>query len=148
MDLEFSLKSFDGLSSNELYAILRLRSEVFVVEQDCVFLDMDGKDAISLHLMGWCEGKIVAYSRLFDANGYYAEASIGRVVIDANFRDKKWGHALLQKGFDLILEHFGQTKIRIGAQLYLKKFYETNGFEVAGPVYLEDGIEHIEMIRH
>ncbi len=147
MNLDFTLKSFESLTSNELYAILRLRSEVFVVEQDCVFLDMDGKDAIALHLMGWFEGKIVAYSRLFDANGYYAEASIGRVVIDADCRDKKWGHALLQRSFEQILTHFGQTKIKIGAQLYLKKFYEANGFEISGPMYLEDGIEHIEMIR-
>lgn len=147
MELKWKMKPFEALNVNELYDLLKLRSEIFVVEQNCVYLDLDGKDKKALHLMGEYEGKIVAYSRLFDAGISFDNASIGRVVVDANYRDKKWGHELMQVAIAEIKSNFGKDKITIGAQLYLKKFYESHGFVQTSEMYLEDDIEHIEMIR-
>lgn len=147
MEIHWKIKSFENLSINELYDILRLRSEIFVVEQNCVYLDLDGKDKLALHLFGECEEKIVAYSRLFKPGISFENASIGRVVVDANYRDKKWGHELMKQAIAEILLHFGESKITIGAQLYLKKFYESHGFVQTSEMYLEDDIPHIEMKR-
>ena len=147
MKLEWKIKPFNTLSAQEVYSFLKLRSEVFVVEQNCVFLDIDGKDSIALHLIGEYDKKVVAYARLFKAGDYYKNASIGRVVIDAKYRDKKWGNDLMEQAIYVILQHFNQTKITIGAQLYLQKFYEKHGFVVTSEVYLEDDIDHIEMKR-
>ncbi|POY39865.1 GNAT family N-acetyltransferase [Flavobacterium alvei] len=143
--LQWKIKSFENLSVNELYDILRLRSEIFVVEQNCVYLDLDGKDKLSLHLFGEFDGKIVAYSRLFQPGITFENASIGRVVVNANYRDKKWGHDLMRESIAAIKSHFGESKITIGAQLYLKKFYESHGFVQTSEMYLEDDIPHIEM---
>lgn len=145
MEIKWIIKSFKELSVDELYDILRLRSEIFVVEQNCVYLDIDGKDKLALHLFGEFEGKIVAYSRLFKSGITFDTASIGRVVVDANYRDKKLGHDLMRKAITEIQYHFGESKITIGAQLYLKKFYESHGFVQTSEMYLEDGIPHIEM---
>jgi ElaA protein len=147
MEIQWRIKSFDDLTVNELYAILRLRSAIFVVEQNCVYLDLDGKDKLALHLFGESEGKIVAYSRLFKPGITFDNASIGRVVVDANFRDRKWGHDLMREAIAGIKNHFGESKITIGAQLYLKKFYESHGFIQSSDMYLEDDIPHIEMKR-
>lgn len=147
MEIQWEIKSFESLSVNELYDILRLRSEIFVVEQNCVYLDIDGKDKVALHLFGEFNGKIVAYSRLFKAGISFDNASIGRVVVDANYRDKKWGHDLMREAIAGIKTHFGERKITIGAQLYLKKFYESHGFLQTSEMYLEDDIPHIEMKR-
>jgi ElaA protein len=147
MKIQWKIKSFESLSVNELYDILRLRSEIFVVEQNCVYLDLDGKDKLALHLLGEFEGKIVGYSRLFKAGISFDNSSIGRVVVDANFRDRKWGHDLMREAIAGIKNHFGESKITIGAQLYLKKFYESHGFIQTSEMYLEDGIPHIEMKR-
>ncbi len=143
--ISFQTKTFQNLSNDELYAILQLRSEVFVVEQNCVFQDMDYKDQIAWHVIGSYDGKIVAYTRLFKPNDYYNFASIGRVVINPNYRDRKWGNDLMQYSILEIEKQFGVKQITIGAQLYLKKFYENNGFVQTSAVYLEDDIEHIEM---
>jgi ElaA protein len=145
MALEWKIKAFDALSVYELYDILQLRSAIFVVEQNCVYLDLDGKDKIALHLFGEYEGKIVAHARLFKAGISFDDASIGRVTVDANYRDKKWGHDLMREAIAGILHHFGERKITIGAQLYLKKFYESHGFVQTSEMYLEDDIPHIEM---
>lgn len=147
MELQWKIKRFETLSVIELYAILHLRSKVFVVEQNCVYQDIDGKDKIALHLMGEYEGQIVAYSRLFKAGDYFEDASIGRVVVDGAFRDKKWGHELMHQAISGIEQHFGTTKITISAQLYLKKFYESHLFVPSSAMYLEDDIPHIEMKR-
>ena len=147
MELKWKIKPFEALNVDELYDLLKLRSEIFVVEQNCVYLDLDGKDKKALHLMGEFEGKIVAYSRLFDAGISFDNASIGRVVVDANYRDRKWGHELMQVAIAEIKSNFDKDKITIGAQLYLKKFYESHGFVQTSEMYLEDDIEHIEMIR-
>ncbi len=147
MEIQWKIKSFENLSVNELYDILRLRSEIFVVEQNCVYLDIDGKDKFALHLFGEFEGEIVAYSRLFKPGITFDNASIGRVVVDANYRDRKWGHDLMREAIAGIKNHFGESKITIGAQLYLKKFYESHGFVQTSEMYLEDDIPHIEMER-
>jgi len=147
MEIQWKIKPFESLSVNELYAILKLRSEIFVVEQNCVYLDLDGKDKLALHLFGEFQGKIVAYSRLFKPGISFDNASIGRVVVDANYRDRKWGHNLMREAIAGIQLHFGESKITIGAQLYLKKFYESHGFVQTSEMYLEDDIPHIEMKR-
>lgn len=147
MKIHWKIKTFETLSVNELYDILRLRSEIFVVEQNCVYLDLDSKDKQALHLFGEFEDKIVAYSRLFKPGISFENASIGRVVVDANYRDKKWGHDLMREAISGIQSHFGESKITIGAQLYLKKFYESHGFVQTSVMYLEDDIPHIEMKR-
>ena len=145
--LKWSIKPFQALSVDELYDLLRLRSEIFVVEQNCVYLDLDGKDKVALHLYGEFEGKIVAHARLFKAGISFDNASIGRVVVDANYRDRKWGHDLMREAIAGVLLHFGESQITIGAQLYLKKFYESHGFVQTSDMYLEDDIPHIEMKR-
>lgn len=147
MELLWKIKTFENLSVNELYDILRLRSEIFVVEQNCVYLDLDGKDKLALHLFGEFEGKIVGYSRLFNPGITFDNASIGRVVVDANYRNRKWGHDLMRKAIAEIKSHYGESQITIGAQLYLKKFYESHGFVQTSEMYLEDDIPHIEMKR-
>ena len=147
MGIQWKIKTFENLSVNELYDILRLRSAIFVVEQNCVYLDPDGKDKLALHLFGEFNGKIMAYSRLFKAGISFDKSSIGRVVVDANYRDRKWGHDLMRESIAGIKSHFGESKITIGAQLYLKKFYESHGFVQTSEMYLEDDIPHIEMIK-
>lgn len=147
MSINWKIKPFEALSVVELYSLLQLRSEVFVVEQNCVYQDIDGKDGKALHLIGEYQGKIVAYSRLFKPNDYFKNASIGRVVIDKNYRDKKWGHDLMQQAIAGINTHYKETIITISAQLYLQKFYESHGFVQTSEMYLEDDIPHIEMKR-
>ena len=147
MKLQFKIKRFNELSTTELYELLQLRSEVFVVEQNCVYQDIDGKDEKALHLLGEVDHKIIAYSRLFNANDYFENASIGRVAISKKFRAQKWGHDMIQEGIAGIHNAFGKQSITISAQLYLKKFYEINGFQQVSEMYLEDGIPHIEMLR-
>ncbi|MES2545323.1 MAG: GNAT family N-acetyltransferase [Bacteroidota bacterium] len=147
MNIKWQIKPFEALSLNELYQTLRLRSEIFVVEQNCVYQDIDNKDQKALHLLGEYEGQIVAYARLFKASDYFDQASIGRVIVDANFRDKKWGHDMMREAIAGIKLHFNESKITISAQLYLKKFYESHGFVQTSEMYLEDDIPHIEMKR-
>ena len=147
MTIQWKIKRFEALSVRELYSLLQLRSEVFVVEQNCVYQDIDGKDEKALHLIGEYDGKIVAYARLFKSGDYFEAASIGRVVIAANYRDKKWGHEMMREAIGGIQEHFGEKNITISAQLYLQKFYESHDFVKTSETYLEDDIPHIEMKR-
>lgn len=147
MSPEFKIKPFKTLSLVELYQILQLRSEVFVVEQNCVYQDIDGKDEKALHVLGMYEGVLVAYARLFQPGDYFEQASIGRVIVNPAYRDKKWGHDLMTAAIQSIAEHYGETNITISAQLYLKRFYESHGFVQTSDMYLEDDIPHIEMKR-
>ena len=147
MDLEWKIKRFEALTTTELYDLLQLRSEVFVVEQNCVYQDIDYKDQKALHLIGEDEGQMVAYARLFKPKDYFDEASIGRVVVKPNYRDKKLGHILMREAIYFIKSQFNQTKITISAQLYLKKFYESHDFIQTSETYLEDDIPHIQMKR-
>jgi ElaA protein len=110
-----------------------------------VYLDLDGKDQKALHLFGTFEGKIVAHARLLKPGISFVHASIGRVTVDAKYRERKWGHELMRQAIEGILEHYGATQITIGAQLYLKKFYESHGFVQTSEMYLEDDIPHIQM---
>ena len=143
--INWKIKLFNELSLQELYSLLKLRSIVFVVEQNCVYQDIDGKDEKALHLLGEYNNEIVAYARLFKGGDYFENASIGRVVIHPDARDKKFGHEMMQKAIAGIETYFKETKITISAQLYLQKFYESHGFVKTSDVYLEDDIEHIEM---
>jgi len=145
--IQFKIKRFNELSAEELYSILELRAEVFIVEQNCVYQDIDGKDFKALHVIGAIEGAIVAYARLFQPGDYFENASIGRVVVSAKFRDKKWGHQLMRTAISGVEQHFGEKKITISAQQYLKNFYESHGFVQTSEMYLEDDIPHIEMKR-
>lgn len=146
MQLNWINKPFDGLTTIELYAILQLRSEVFVVEQNCVYQDIDNKDKKSFHLMAWHGDELAAYSRLVPAGISFIEPSIGRVISSPRFRGLGIGITLMEKSIHHTLESYATNKVRIGAQLYLKKFYEGFGFVAQGEEFLEDGIPHIEML--
>lgn len=143
--IKWKIKRFEALSLDELYSVLQLRSEVFVVEQNCVYQDIDFKDQKAIHLIGEYEGKTVAYARLFKPNDYFENASIGRVIVKQDFRELKFGHQLIKEAIKAIAEMFNETKITISAQLYLKKYYESHGFVQTSDMYLEDDIPHIEM---
>jgi ElaA protein len=145
MNLQWKIKRFEALSVSELYKLLQLRSEVFVVEQNCVYQDIDGKDEKALHLIGEENGEIVAYARLFKPRDYFEVASIGRVVVKETSRSKKLGHILMREAIQVIETHFEVTEISISAQLYLKHFYESHGFVQTSDTYLEDDIPHIRM---
>ena len=146
--MNFITKSFSELNTTELYAILQLRSEVFVVEQDCVYQDVDFKDQKALHVFGIKNDKIVAYTRIFKPGDYFDNASIGRVVVAVSERKFGFGHDLMKASIKAIKDHFKVDKITISAQKYLKKFYETHHFIQVGEEYLEDGIPHIRMDRN
>ena len=145
MKLEFKIKRFTELSADELYQILQLRSEVFIVEQNCVYQDIDGKDQKAIHVLGFLEEDLAAYCRLFDAGYYFDQASIGRVIVSPKHRDKKLGHDLMQVAIATVAEEFNKTHITISAQQYLQRFYEGHGFVQTSEMYLEDDIPHIEM---
>ena len=147
MKLTYEVKSFQELNTTELYKILQLRSEVFVVEQDCVYQDIDFKDQKALHVIGYKNSKIVAYTRLFNAGDYFKNASIGRVVVDENERKFGYGHELMLVSIKAVEEHYNTRDITISAQKYLTKFYESHQFKQVGEEYLEDGIPHIRMDR-
>jgi ElaA protein len=144
--VNWQCKEFNLLTPAELYAILQLRSEVFVVEQNCVFLDQDNIDAKAFHLMGWEQDKLVAYTRLIPPGIAYEEQSIGRVVTSASVRKSGIGRLLMKESILQCRKLFGNKPIKIGAQLYLKEFYSSLGFIPIGGIYLEDGIEHIHML--
>ena len=144
--MQWTCKSFDELSARELYAIVRLRNEVFVVEQQCVFQDADNKDQLSYHLMCWQNDELVAYTRLLPKGLSYEEASIGRVATAKAVRNTGLGKKLMIASIKQLYILFGVCPVKIGAQLYLREFYESFGFSQSSDVYLEDGIQHIEMI--
>jgi len=139
-------KTFSQLTTQQLYDILQLRSEVFVVEQDCVYQDIDGKDKKALHILGYINENLIAYSRVFKPDDYFDNASIGRVVVSEKERHLKHGYAIMKASIEAIKEHYNETTIKISAQVYLNKFYTNLGFNVVGEEYLEDGIPHVLMI--
>ena len=148
MLLTFSLKPFEALTLAELYALLQLRSEVFVVEQACAFQDMDGLDQAALHLLGHtAAGELAAYARLLPAGRSYAQVSIGRVVTSPRHRGVGLGRELLRQALAECAARFGTQPIQIGAQQYLRAFYESFGFVAVDAGYLEDGIPHVHMVR-
>lgn len=145
--ISWTLKKFDELSVHELYAILQLRNEVFAVEQNCVYPDLDNKDQSSYHFIGLQHDKLIAYTRIIPPGIIYKEASIGRVVTSPSARKTGIGKELMKRSIQCIEDLYGKTPIRIGAQVYLTKFYAGFGFTAIGKIYLEDGIEHIEMVK-
>lgn len=145
--LFFSVKSYQELSKEELYALLQLRAEVFVVEQDCVYQDLDGKDGKALHVLGFKGDTLIAYTRLFPPGAYFEQASIGRVVVQEKERAHKYGYDLMKRSIAAVEENYNTTSIKISAQTYLKRFYNNLGFQEVGEGYLEDGIPHIGMIK-
>jgi len=150
MKPEWQLRSFNTISAKELYQALRLRSEVFVVEQNCVFLDMDNYDQQCWHLLGYETEEasaLIAYTRLVPPGIIYEEMSIGRVVTAPAARRSGAGRALLTESIQRCEALFGKGPIRIGAQQYLEAFYESFGFTTVSEPYLEDGIPHVYMVR-
>lgn len=145
--LEIKVKHFQELTLHEVYDILQLRAEVFVVEQDCVYQDIDGKDEKALHIIGYYHDKIVAYTRCFAPNIYFEEAAIGRVVVNESHRKFGFGHDILEASVKAIENHYQTKTIKLSAQQYLTKFYESHQFVQIGDGYLEDGIPHIGMIK-
>jgi ElaA protein len=140
-------KTFKELTTQELYNILQLRAQVFVVEQDCVYQDMDGKDQKSWHVMGFLSNELVAYTRLFAPGDYFKNAAIGRVVVNPKYRGKCYGKAIMEASINTIEDLFGtEQTICISAQYYLLGFYNDLGFRQEGETYLEDGIPHIKML--
>jgi len=140
-------KSFKELTNEELYSILQLRAEVFVVEQDCVYQDLDGKDQKAIHVLGTKNNEMVAYTRIFKAGDYFKEASIGRVVVKQSERKYGLGQEIMNASIKIIKEQLNENIIYLSAQTYLKKFYNSLGFEEVGEEYLEDGIPHIGMLK-
>lgn len=141
-------KKFGALTPAELYSFLQLRSEVFVVEQNCVFQDMDNRDPACYHLMLYQGDHLVAYARIVPPGVYYNEMSIGRVITKLSARGTGLGRILMEESIAKCYELFGQDAIRIGAQCYAQKFYNQLGFFADGEVYDEDGIPHIQMVKH
>ena len=146
--ISWILKPFAELTPYELYNILQLRNEVFIVEQNCPYQDMDNKDLKSWHLMGIKENKLMAYSRLLAPGISYSESSIGRIVSSPSVRKTGMGKKLVEESIKQIKNLFKTDTIRIGAQLYLKTFYESYGFVQDGEIYLEDNIPHIIMLKN
>lgn len=144
--LEIVIKKFEDFSVEELYEILKLRSQVFVVEQNCVYQDLDGNDQKAIHIFGKKNNEIVAYSRIFKSGNYFEKASIGRVVVAKKYRKNEYGHQLLKASIQVVKNYFNETNIQISAQVYLKDFYKTHGFRCVGEEYLEDNLPHISMV--
>ena len=145
--LTIKTKAFNQLTTQELYDVLQLRCAVFIVEQDCVYQDIDGLDQKALHVLAYKKDKLIAYTRLFNSGDYFNEASIGRVVVVKNERQYKYGYDIMKASIQAIKEYFNETTIKISAQVYLNKFYTNLGFNVVGKEYLEDGIPHVNMIK-
>jgi ElaA protein len=146
--IEWKRRLFTELTLNQLYAIMRLRQEVFVVEQNCPYLDADGKDFHCYHLLGLIGDDLAAYARLVYPGISYEEVSIGRVVTSTKYRSQQFGKQLMQKAIEEIEKLYGHVPVRIGAQQYLQRFYEGFGFVDVGEHYMEDGIPHVTMLRH
>lgn len=145
--MEVIIKGFSNLELQELYQLLQMRSEIFVVEQDCVYQDIDGKDQEALHVLGYENGQLVAYTRCFPPGLYFKEAAIGRVLVRESARGSSFGHQILKASIRAIEDHFESSEIKLSAQVYLTDFYESHGFSQIGEGYLEDGIPHIGMFR-
>ncbi|MEX0275750.1 MAG: GNAT family N-acetyltransferase [Flavobacteriaceae bacterium] len=143
--MQIDVKTFSELTTPMLYEVLQLRTEVFVVEQDCVYQDLDGKDHKALHVLGTKEGVLVAYTRIFKGGDYFGEASIGRVVVKKDQRQFGLGRVIMKASIQAVYDYFGPQTIHLSAQCYLKKFYKSLGFEEKGEAYLEDGIPHVGM---
>lgn len=147
MEFRWEWKAFNDLTADEVYTILCVRQEVFVLEQECLYLDADGKDRQSYHLMGFSGNDLVAYARIVEPGISYDEVSIGRILSSEKARGTGAGKELMLQAISRIEEIYGKVPIRISAQSYLLEFYGKFGFESTGKEYLEDDIPHTEMLR-
>lgn len=145
--MKWTVKTFEELTTKELYEILQLRAEVFVVEQDCPYQDVDNKDMESYHVMGYENNHLAAYTRIVKPGISYDEIAIGRVVVSPKNRGQRLGVAVMEKSIEYIETQLQKQSIRLSAQSHLQKFYSDLGFEFTGKEYLEDGIPHVEMLR-
>ena len=145
--MQWLVKSFDTLTSQELYEILALRSEIFIVEQNVPYQDLDGKDLDAIHIFAKDNGTVVAAIRILKPGVSYPEASFGRVVVKESYRGKKLSSIMIQKGLELMETKWNVKQVRISAQAYLQKYYATFGFEVQSGIYIEDQLPHIEMAK-
>ena len=143
--MNWKIAHFDDLSTSELYAALRLRQEIFVVEQNCVYLDADGLDQNAVHILCWKQGELMACLRALAPGVSYPQSSVGRIAVSPLARGLKLGRELVERGITYNLETWPESDIRIGAQAYLEAFYSSLGFVVDGDLYMEDGIEHVHM---
>lgn len=148
LTINWSIKKFEELTIHELYSILQLREEVFVIEQECFYTDMDDKDQTCIHIMGYHNGKIVAYARIFPPQTKYEHmASFGRVLVAKSARGTGSGKELIANIINYISKEYDTSSFKISAQFYLTKFYEEFGFTAIGKTYLDAGVEHIDMIK-
>ena len=139
------IKKFSELTLDELHEILKLRSEIFIVEQKCAYKDIDGKDLNAIHIMEKQNGEIQGYLRVLHAGVSYDHASLGRIIVRKEARGKDLGRNIIQTGIDYIADNFPSSEITIGAQAHLMKFYNSLGFQGISEIYLEDGIPHVDM---
>ena len=145
--MHVQVKIFEELTTNELYQIMRLRSEVFVVEQECLYQDLDNKDQKAIHVFAEVNNQVVAYTRMFAPGDYFDNTSIGRVVVAKEQRKFGYGKRIMLASLDTATKKFPESPVEISAQTYLTKFYRELGFEPFGKQYLEDGIPHIRMLK-
>ena len=144
--MKITTYTYQQLSKEKLYQIIRLRLEVFVLEQNCIYQDLDNKDQKAIHLVGEEEGKVIAYTRLFKKGDYFENASIGRVIVKKESRKKDYGKIIMQKSIEELKNEYNEENIEISAQKYLIKFYDDLGFKKIGEEYLKDNIPHIKMV--
>lgn len=145
--MQTEIKTFDQLTNNELYEALRLRAEVFIVEQDCVYQDLDGKDQKAIHILAKKDQNLVAYARIFRGGDYFEEASIGRILVGFNARGTGIGKQIVSASERAIMKVYNENIIKLSAQSYLQKFYTEMGYKATGTEYMEDGIPHINMVK-
>lgn len=158
-ELRWQWTRFDDLAPRHLYALLRARTEVFIIEQRCAFVDTDGVDLHAWHLLGWVEPRpashrgdpsppvLAAYLRLIEPGRVFDEPSIGRVLTVEPFRRVGLGRPLMKEGLRKAAEIYPGQPVRIGAQIRLERFYQSLGFHTVSEMYIEDGIEHVQMLR-
>ena len=144
--MKITVFKYQDLSPDRLYEILKLRSEVFVVEQKCAYQDLDNKDEKALHLVGEENNKIIAYTRIFKKGDFFKNSSKGRVLVKKEYRNKNYGRKIMKSSIDRLKKDPKEEKIELSAQKYLLKFYSELGFEKVGEEYLEDNIPHVKMI--
>lgn len=144
--MQFTCKPFQALTTTELYAILQARTNVFVVEQNCPYPEVDGKDVHCLHVFATEGDDVIAYLRILPQGVSYEHVSIGRVLVAQTHRGQKLAYALMEEGLRIIAEQYGEQTIQIQAQTYLQTFYASFGFQAISASYLEDGIPHVDML--
>ena len=144
--MKITVFKYQDLGPDRLYEILKLRSEVFVVEQKCAYQDLDNKDEKALHLVGEENNKIIAYTRIFRKGDFFKNSSIGRVLVKKEYRNKDYGRKIMISSIEKLKKEPKEEKIELSAQKYLLKFYSEFGFEKIGEEYLEDNIPHVKMI--